>query len=111
MVWEWEWDQGERGGHSTDEEEPHSIEVYNPYLYSDAESFEGEVLPTQMHTATIESVHNHSAKEALSKESIILQKSGHVQTIIETEPENEYNTNAIAFCVTLRVSGKELGML
>ena len=56
-------------------------------------------------------MHDLSAQAALSKASIILRKGGVVQIKIEPEPENEYDSNAIAFFVTLRVNGKELGRL
>ena len=63
------------------------------------------------HRCILQPVHNHSAQEALSKASIILRKGGHVQTKIEPEPENEYDSNAIEFFCHIEGQWQKLGML
>ena len=103
IVWEWEWlDTYSSPEMSSSSEEDNSGCHYNPHIYSDTESeSESEfVLPSQTHIVTFKCIgttHHVDAQEALRKVSTLLQEGKEVPVKLVCEPENQYDSKAIAF--------------
>ena len=103
IVWEWEWlDTYSSPELSSSSEEDNSRCHYNPHMYSDTESeSESEfVLPSQTHIVTFKCIgttHHVEAQEALQKASKLLQEGKEVPVKLCREPENQYDSKAIAF--------------
>ena len=103
VVWKWEWTVVEE---SESEEEEDSREQRNPHLHSDSESDNGtelsppDFLPTQTHTVTfkcIGTVHDNDGQVLLSRISKMLREDGKVEVRVSPEPDNEHDSQAIAF--------------
>ena len=103
IVWEWEWlDTYGSPEPSSSPEEDNFRCHYNPYISSDTESeAESEfVLPSQTHIVTFKCIgttHHMDAQEALRKVSTLLQEEKEVPVKLFSEPENQYDSKAIAF--------------
>ena len=88
VVWKWEWTVVEE---SESEEEEDSREQHNPHLHSDSESdSETELsppdfLPTQTHTVTFKCI------------GTVHDNDGKVEVRVSPEPDNEHDSQAIAF--------------
>ena len=113
MAWNWEW---EEEASSDLEEDVDSREQYNPYIRSDSENSDDESisfsLPTQTHTVTfkcIGSTHDNNAQECLSKVSKVLREGGKVQTKMTPEPNNQYDSKAIAFFCKINDEWQRIG--
>ena len=104
IVWKWEWTAVEE---SESEEEDDSHEQHNPHLHSDSEHSDSEtetnspdIRPPPTHTVTfkcIGPVHDTNAQALLIRVSQILRGGGGVDVHVSPEPDNPYDSQAIAF--------------
>lgn len=108
LVWEWEWTSYDSSDSEEEEEDIESGEPNNPYLQSDSEHSADETtdsepppfLPSQTHTVTfkcIGSVHSQDSQMVLSRISKVLCQGGSVSVCVQPEPDNQYDSKAIAF--------------
>lgn len=116
VVWEWEWEDNNssESDESTVGENVESIEQFNPNLPSDSESSEDSstVVPSQMHTVTFKcvgSTYDADAQECLSKASKILRDGGTAEMKMAQEPNNQYNTRAVAFLCKINDKWQRVG--
>ena len=109
VVWEWEWQDDDSDVDHMSETSSEGIGHYNPHIQSDAESeSEQETefqLPSQTHTVTFKCIgvtHDFNIQEVLRKVSMLLdQEDFKVPVKIVPEPDNQYDSKAIAFMCEL----------
>lgn len=107
IVWEWEWSDSEP---EEDESELENVSTccsaegtINPYLLSDSESeHEADtfVLPEITHTVVFKCIgatHNQQSQEVLSEAANLIKKGTEIPVKLMKEPENEFDSKAIAF--------------
>ena len=118
VVWEWEWDDDDSSVDHVSEsscEEEGNNDHNNPYLQSDTDSdSEQELEPDdahhrlkQTHTVTFKCIgttHDPTAQDTLRQASSKLKDGEEVPVQIVPEPENQYDSKAIAF--KCNISGK-----
>ena len=104
IVWVWEWLVNDTNSPdaSSSSEEDNSGRHYNPHIHTDAESeSESEfVLPLLTHTVTFKCIgttHHLDAQEALRKVSKLMKEGQEVPVRLIPEPDNQYDSKAIAF--------------
>ena len=121
IVWEWEWlplSSSTSADQSSDSSEDHSARGshHNPYMYSDTstesdtESVSG--MPSQTHVVTFKCIgttHHIDAQEALRKASRLLQDGRQVPVELVPEPDNPYDSKAIAFKCTVEGNSVRIG--
>ena len=112
VVWEWEWQDDDTDidhiSESSAEDVGHCH--HNPHIQSDPESDSEEEtdfqLPSQTHTVTFKCIgttHDLNSQEVLRSVNTLLG-SGEVPVKIVPEPDNQYDSKAIAF--QCKVDGK-----
>ena len=109
IVWDWEWsdsesevDEDEHVGSCSSAEENASV---NPYLLSDSESTHEEdensfELPEVTHSVVfkcIGSTHHPESQDALSEAASLINAGTEVPVKLIKEPNNQYDSRAIAF--------------
>lgn len=96
VIWEWEWSDSVVDSDSESDEKPLSA---NPYLHSESDS-DTERSLRKSHTVTfkcIGSTYHPESQEALAKVAAILKRGEDVPVRIAKEPDNQYDSKAIAF--------------
>ena len=116
VVWEWEWDDADSDVDHVSEsscECENTNDHDNPHLKSESESGSEEEtnLPLQSHTVTFKCIgatHDVNAQEALCKAAQLLQ-NGDVPVMIVPEPENQFDSRAIAFKCQIKDKWHRIG--
>ena len=124
LVWEFEWITVNDDESSESEADVASCEQYNPHVHSDSDLSAGETqstdsgpppfLPTQTHTVTfkcIGSTHSNESQNVLSKISKILRDGGDVSVCVQPEPDNQYDSKAIAFVCNVDGKWQRIGYI
>ena len=120
IIWTWVWEdeqaRSEGSVESPDESESVNMEDdhYNPYMHSDSESDSESPfqLPSQTHIVTFKCIgttHDMHAQEVLSKVSKLLKDDVEVPVKLVCEPENQYDSKAIAFMCLLSEQWHRIG--
>ena len=110
IVWDWVWEDEDEGNidhvsesTAADPEEQNT----HPYLSSESD-YEPEMTPPVMtHTVTFKCIgttHDANAQEVLAKASKLIQRGEEIPVMIEPEPDNQFDSKAIAF--KCRVEGR-----
>jgi len=113
VVWEWEWQDDDTDidhiSESSAEDVGHCH--HNPHIQSDPESDSEEEtdfqLPSQTHTVTFKCIgttHDLNSQEVLRSVNTLLGSGEEVPVKIVPEPDNQYDSKAIAF--QCKVDGK-----
>lgn len=110
VVWEFEWTNAESTTTESEDDETHSsCEQYNSQLHSEPESETSDeeaelanqpMIPSQTHTLTFKCIgctHSNEAQITLRKVVKIVHDGGTVPVRIQPEPDNQYDSKAIAF--------------
>ena len=120
VVWEWSWqDENSDVDHVSESSfESTESDHHNPYIQTDTES-EGEqetefCLPSQTHTVTFKCIgttHDFNAQETLRKVSKLLGQEEQVPLVIVPEPDNQYDSKAIAFKCKIDGEWRRIGYI
>ena len=99
-MWEWDWEDDNSDLDHVSESSD-SDDSYNPYIFSESDEADTSAVETVvMETVTFKCIgatHDSKGQEMLAKSKILLDQHKHVPVIIEPEPDNQYDSKAIAF--------------
>ena len=116
IVWAWEWsvtDDSSASSGSDDDNSPVAEGHFNPHMESESSDKDDESpvditsIPTKKHVVTfkcIGALYEQSRQQALEKAAMLLQQGRNVDVRLMPEPDNPYDSKAIAF--QCKIEGK-----